>query len=290
MKKTTKIAAVFIAVIGCALALFMYSEHKEKMLNEQLELETLYEDGLSVVSNDESDYSGILESADKIIVDDAQLELSFVDSDLFNGYSEVTFADFIDIYQGASEFDCDTPTSDDIECSLIDCGNDGHKECCIRIPFTGDGVYYEVICVIDNRDNNFYLKYMADEGQRDYVTIDENGYVIKETGTGFGTSTEYSILNADCEKQFFYSMNYYLKAEDYKKINVQGEEWDNIQINEYCMSNNETYCSYFELDENFNMINENDEKYLSAFEQAGVNVLPQSEIQDKLTALEAALK
>ena len=84
-------------------------------------------------------------------------------------------------------------------------------------------------------------------------------------------------------------MNYYLKAEDYKKINVQGEEWDNIQINEYCMSNNETYCSCFELDENFNMINENDEKYLSAFEQAGVNVLSQSEIQDKLTALEAAL-
>ena len=42
MKKINKIAILFIVIIGCVLALFMYREHNKKMLDEQLELEILY--------------------------------------------------------------------------------------------------------------------------------------------------------------------------------------------------------------------------------------------------------
>ena len=233
-------------------------------------------------AKEETNYSKAVNLNERIDIKNSKVDFRYMEKDILEDVDEVTLEELISLVIEASNTDYTRPEVKDIEKTIIDCGNDGVKEQCVRIPFSCAGNYYEVICILNEEDGKKSLQYMTDEGQEDQVMITEDGFIETQMPTDYGMCIENSYLDSNFEKHYNYTMKYYLSADKYDKIHTSGGEWSDIQVQEYDFGDGKYYCCYFMLDENNQAINENDDAYKYVFEKAGLIVLSEEDIEIKI--------
>ncbi|RKM56356.1 hypothetical protein D6853_06070 [Butyrivibrio sp. X503] len=181
--------------------------------------------------------------------------------------------------------DCKT----DISYSEIDCGNDGKKEILATVSYDHDGVYHEVFCVLSQ---DYRLEFSIDSAGTDEVAIDEKGMV--ETSRNVQANVrnyEFGYLDCEGNYNFKYGKNYYLTASAFEKLEGIDESWNDVQIEEYYFTEDDSSKEYkyciFKLYENFEKVDDEvlydpTGKYCKAFNDAGLELISLKEIEEKI--------